>query len=226
MYFQLLRLKVWRSCLVFVALVCFVLVPIHPFGGDEGHWVEQISEENPREASELVNIYSVLKSEVTNLSDGWIWAISNTILEESRKHSLDPMLVLAVINVESSFENGAVSAMGARGLMQIRPIVAHALAQQLAAKDEMADGFLDDYASESAPDQLNLDDPILNVKLGIFYLHSLKKSFRDLKLALTAYNRGPTEVKNRLQEEDFLPLDYATKVLSAYESYRENRRQN
>lgn len=207
-----------------MAFLLFILVPTHPFRGDEGYRIELISQENPQEASELLKIYSLLKSEGANLSDGWIWEISNTILEESRKHSLDPMLVLAVINVESSFENGAVSAIGARGLMQIRPVVAHALARELVAKDEGTDGSLDDYLEGSALDQLNLDDPILNIRLGVFYLHSLKKSFRDLKLALTAYNRGPTEVKNRLQEDDFLPLDYAMKVLSTYQSYREERR--
>jgi len=101
--------------------------------------------------------------------------------------------------------------MGARGLMQIRPLVANALANEVDLGDKFASGELDPEA---------LDDPILNIKLGVFYLQHLKRRFRDLELALTAYNWGPTEIDNRLSMEEAVPLEYAIKVLSAYQSYR------
>ncbi len=151
-----------------------------------------------------------------DLQDSRAWAIAETIFMESKRHALDPLLVLAVINVESRFQHTVVSTVGARGLMQIRPDVAKALAEErgfFARKDK------------SPQDILDLDDPIVNIKLGVFYLHSLKKSFRDLKLALTAYNWGPTEVRNRLAEEDAVPLEYAMKVLSTYHGYRRDSRQ-
>ena len=223
MYFQRVICKLRADITALLAIVFFLLIPTHPFNGEESHWLERASLQELKEASELLKIYSVVKSEGANLKDGQIWQISNTILEESRRRSIDPMLVLAVINVESSFEQGAVSTMGAKGLMQIRPIVAHTLAKELVSKDTEA---LEPYFAESRPEQLDLHDPILNIKLGVTYLHLLKKSFRNLTLALTAYNRGPTDVKNRLEEDEVVPLDYANRVFSAYYGYRKAHRQN
>ena len=209
-YFQMVRHITFSSNLAIFALFSFLLVPSHPFSGEEGHWIEQVDKSSSKETHELLHIYSVLKSQRPDLKDAWTWNISNTILEESRRRSLDPLLVLAIINVESSFRNAAVSSEGARGLMQIHPVFADALAEE---------ANLQTWEGEKS-----LDDPILNIKLGVFYLHSLKKNFRDLKLALTAYNWGPTEVRNRLEEDEGLPLDYAMKVLSTYHSYRKDSR--
>ncbi|MGH7773032.1 MAG: lytic transglycosylase domain-containing protein [Candidatus Binatia bacterium] len=145
-----------------------------------------------------------------DLSEGLAWGIAETISGESEKHSLDPMLVLALINVESRFHQTAVSTEGARGLMQIRPLVANALAEEVE---------LEGWEGEKS-----LDDPITNIKLGVFYLGYLKKSFRDLKLTLAAYNSGPTEINRRLEEEEELPIEFAMKVLSTYHLYRKQSR--
>ena len=224
LYFQLLRDKVSPSKWAILAIFPFLLIPSHPFRGESAHWIEQIDHYDNRDASELLKIYSVLKSQRMDLSDSWVWDVSTAILEESRKHSLDPLLVLAVIDVESRFQHAAVSTEGARGLMQIRPIVATALAKELVSSDKEINGAIEDPLESSTLEPLDLDDPILNIRLGVFYLHSLKKNFRDLKLALTAYNWGPTEVRNRLEEDEGLPLDYAMKVLSTYHSYRKDSR--
>jgi len=209
-YFQLLRDKTCVSTLVFLSLV---LAPAQPPKVGSSHWIEVADNTKKKEVSELFKIYSVVKTHRTDLKDASVWAISRTILEESRKHFLDPLLVLAVIRVESSFQELAVSSEGARGLMQIRPIVASTMAKEV------------DLSSGETPDPDSLDDPIHNIKLGVFYLRHLKKSFRDLKLALTAYNWGPTEIRNRLEENEEVPLEYATKVLAAYHGYRKGRGQ-
>jgi len=65
-----------------------------------------------------------------------------------------------------------------------------------------------------------LDDPVLNIKLGVYYLHDLRKSFRNLNLALIAYNLGPTEIRNRLENKIDLSDEYPTAVLTAYQSYK------
>lgn len=152
-----------------------------------------------------MKVYSIVRDKRPDLKDGWAWEISNAVVEESRRYGLDPILVLAIINVESRFQHGAVSTEGARGLMQVRPIVVRALAEE---RD------LEPWAEEKS-----LDDPVLNIRIGVQYLHSLKRDFRDLRVALTAYNWGPTEIRNRLEEDEMLPLEYAMKVLSTYHSY-------
>jgi len=121
------------------------------------------------------------------------------------------MLVLAVIKVESRFQHTAISQGGARGLMQLRPKIAHALARDW---DLESDAQSETLLAES------LDDPILNIRLGVSYLGYLKKSFKDTGLVLAAYHWGPTEIRNRLEEEQEVPTEYAAKVLSAYQSYR------
>lgn len=47
--------------------------------------------------------------------------ILRLVHNEASKFKLDPMLVLAVIDVESDFDRYAISSAGARGLMQVMP---------------------------------------------------------------------------------------------------------
>ena len=47
--------------------------------------------------------------------------ILRLVHEEATKFNLDPLLVLALINVESDFDQYAISSAGARGLMQVMP---------------------------------------------------------------------------------------------------------
>jgi soluble lytic murein transglycosylase-like protein len=121
------------------------------------------------------------------------------------------MLVVAVINVESQFRPEAVSEKGARGLMQIRPEAAAELAQAPNPEAHL-------IATSANPNLLH--DPTTNIKIGVSYLGHLQKRFRDLKLALMAYNCGPTRVQKTLDENEEISPDYALKVLSAYDSYR------
>ena len=202
--------------LAIFSFALLLLVPTGPFSPTP-HWIERHDSLNRQEGLELLRIYSVVKRQRIETSDSWAWAVSGIVLEESKRHSLDPLLVLAVIAVESSFQDTATSAYGARGLMQILPDTASDVAAQRRSLYRS-----DRHIDHNLP---NLDDPIVNIKLGVFYLHWLKKRFSDLKLALTAYNRGPTEVRNRLLEKEGIPLGYAIKVLTTYQSYRRDARQ-
>jgi len=66
---------------------------------------------------ELVKIYSIVKSHRPDVNDGEAWKVAEVILEQSSKHSFDPLLVLAMIQVESGFQYAAISPGGARGIM-------------------------------------------------------------------------------------------------------------
>jgi soluble lytic murein transglycosylase-like protein len=160
---------------------------------------------------ELVKVYSIVKSNRPDIRDAEAWKISETIFGESSGYGLDPMLVLALIDVESKFQYASISPSGARGIMQILPDVGKALAEE---------SGLEPGASSHKFRPERLDDPVFNIKLGVYYLHDLKKSFRSLNLALIAYNLGPTEIRNRLENNLEYSEDYATTVLTAFRKYK------
>ena len=171
----------------------------------------RVDEPQPKQ---LVKIFSIVKSNRPRLADKEAWKISTTILDESAKRDVDPMLVLAVIKVESGFRNQALSPMGARGIMQIMPETGKYLSAEL----YRVDGF---ETPTFKPH--HLDDPEVNIKLGVYYLDGLKKQFRTLNLALLAYNFGPGEIQNRLENNIDLSDGYAALVLTAYREYKKVR---
>jgi soluble lytic murein transglycosylase len=160
---------------------------------------------------ELIRIYAIVRSHRPDITKAEAWELSEVILEESSGYGLDPMLVLAVIDVESKFQYGAISPAGARGIMQILPYVAKSLVQKMG---------LDQPSHFQSFRPEFLDDPVLNIRLGVYYLHDLQKNFRNLTHALIAYNMGPTETKNRLENDIGLSEEYATMVLAAYRHYK------
>jgi soluble lytic murein transglycosylase-like protein len=168
----------------------------------------RIEKSRPRH---LVKIYSIVKSNRPDIADAEAWKVSMAIRDESAKRNLDPMLVLAVIKVESGFRNQAVSPVGARGIMQIMPETGKFLSEELLR----VDGF---KTRTFTPN--HLDDPVHNIKLGVYYLDGLKKQFRNLNLALLAYNLGPSEIQNRLDNDIYFSDDYAAMVLNAYREYK------
>jgi peptidoglycan lytic transglycosylase len=166
--------------------------------------------EKPR-PKELVKIYSIVKSHRPDIAESEIWNVSEVILEESSKRKLDPLLVLALIRIESGFRYTPVSPSGARGIMQIMPETGKSLAKSLGREYGLRPIA---FRPES------LDDPLLNIQLGIYYLHDLKKQFRDLSLTLSAYNAGPVEIQSRLDNNLELADEFAALVLDVYERYK------
>jgi len=114
--------------------------------------------------------------------------VGRAIAEEARRAGYDALLVLAVIDVESEFDEGAVSPRGARGLMQIRP----STLQFLTEKEGL----------RLSPEEVAAD-PALSVRLGIRYLRSLQDRFGgDLELALMAYNAGPDRIRQAFRARE------------------------
>lgn len=129
------------------------------------------------------------------------------IAEEARQAGYDPLLILAIIHVESEFTDDAVSVAGARGLMQIIPSTLYFLADKEGLK-------LSREEVEA--------DPALRVRLGIRYLRQLHNQFRDLDLALMAYNAGPTRLWQALKEHDLEQFrGYPRAVHRQYRLFRE-----
>lgn len=91
--------------------------------------------------------------------------------EIGRSLSIDPALLMAIAKVESSFNPKVVSPKGALGLMQLLPATAELV------------GVRDPF------------NPLENLKGGALYLKRLLEEFKDLPLALAAYNAGPEKVR-------------------------------
>jgi soluble lytic murein transglycosylase len=159
---------------------------------------------------DLEKIHLILKDFKTGLPPRDIQKLAQVIYEESLDSEYDPELILAVIAAESSFNNWSRSTMGAIGLMQIMPTTGSSLAK---AENIHWMG------------SVTLFDPYLNIKLGIKYLAMMHDEFGDLQIALTAYNYGPTRVREMLKRCDLLPRAYSQKVLSTYKRYLDLRPQ-
>ena len=123
--------------------------------------------------------------------------LAAVVRRESESAGLDPILVMAVIGVESRWEPAAVSERGARGLMQLR---------RLALETEERQAGL-------PPGDVH--DPVHNVRMGVRYLARMVEFFDDVDLGLVAYNSGPTRLNSYLNATDEVPDSmwvYARKV--------------
>lgn len=99
-------------------------------------------------------------------------AYLETIKNAARKYSVDPNLVSAVAEVESGFNQSAVSSAGAVGIMQLMPETAASLG-------------------------VNPHDAAQNIEGGAHYLRQLLDSFHgDVRQAVAAYNAGPQAVRD------------------------------
>ncbi len=108
--------------------------------------------------------------------------LARTIVAEAQATKIDPLLVLAVIEIESSFDSGAQSGRGARGLMQLRETTMRREAQRAGLS----------YFSPH--------DPIANVQAGVRYLRRLLDAFGRRDVALMAYNAGPNRILHYMRE--------------------------
>jgi soluble lytic murein transglycosylase-like protein len=149
---------------------------------------------------QTAKIESWLGSQDPGIDGALAAELARGIVAASERHALDPALVLAVIQVESGFDPRAVSPRGAQGLMQVRPVVVAAL--------------IDEGKIDPSKRHRSLKDPLVNVQIGASYLALLNEMFGDVRVALTAYNWGPTRIREKLRSKQKLPLGYATKVLS------------
>ena len=106
----------------------------------------------------------------------------------------DPDLVLAIMTVESDFNPKAVSSVGALGLMQVMP-----------------------HWKKVLGIQGDLREPDVGIQYGLQVLGFYQEMYKDLDLALTAYNRGPGPVDNALVKGKDPRNDYAPRVLAVYQ---------
>ena len=93
--------------------------------------------------------------------------VDRFIVDSSKRHGVDPLLIYSIMHRESSFKKFALSHKGARGLMQLMPATAARLGVR------------------------NIFDPQQNIEGGVKYIRILLNMFDgDVRLALAGYNAG------------------------------------
>lgn len=135
-------------------------------------------------------------------------------------YSVDPCLILAIANIESSFNAHAVSRSNAIGLMQIKPST-----------------YLGDIrpGTGTSSDENVLYDPEINIKCGAYYLSWLYKRLGGTREVVVAYYYGIGNVKRMLESDQYsddgqtliyenIPNNsaksYLRRVMEAYERYK------
>ncbi|MBM4278050.1 MAG: lytic transglycosylase domain-containing protein [Deltaproteobacteria bacterium] len=159
------------------------------------------TDKTPNRGQTIQEIAGILERYSKDLDNVTRIELAEAIYEESVRYNQDPKFILALIAIESSFQNQSVSEKGAKGLMQLMPYVAESLAQELGIE------------WHGDPTLFN---PFLNVRMGIHYLSQLILDFNDLRIAMAAYNYGPTYVKSLIQRRQRIPVHYHRRVLTAY----------
>jgi soluble lytic murein transglycosylase len=140
-------------------------------------------------------------------------AFRDDVAKNAALNSIPESLVYAIMRAESNYHPGALSPVGAVGLMQIMPATAEAI---------------------SKGDSGKLARPELNIRLGSRHLKDLLSVYdRNIALTAAAYNAGSGNVKRWQKTLGSLPQDefvesipfretreYVKKVLAAMELYQ------
>jgi soluble lytic murein transglycosylase len=104
---------------------------------------------------------------------------ASEIAEASKRTQLPSDWILAVMRQESLFRDDAVSRAGARGLMQMTPATAVAVAKRWHLPAPQKDGTF---------------DPPMDVQRGAAHLRDLVDKYGQLGMSLAAYNAGAIPV--------------------------------
>ena len=130
--------------------------------------------------------------------------ITRAIFEESKRNHLDPLLLMSMIQHESSFDPHARGSHGEIGLVQLKPNTARWIASIKHLR----------YRSSK-----QLDNPAYNIKVGAAYLSYLRQRFNhEGSLYITAYNQGPTSLRTALKDHG-KPHEYMQKISQNYVAF-------
>ena len=139
---------------------------------------------------------SFIRTQNPSISKKDVDEIAFWIDEYATQEDIDPMLVAALIDRESSFKKKAVSKTGAKGLGQIK-----------------------DFNFKS----LNIKDPYnikQNIRGTVKYLKELKDVWKEsndsTRLVLASYYQGPNATKKKKDNIPSQVTDYVDDILNRY----------
>ena len=184
----------FRGLLVTIAVLGFV-----------PNAISSLEPPRPRPAEPVANPIAMLVRALSQcggeLSERERWRIAGAIHQESQRHGYDSLFILAMVEVESTCSPRARSHDGAVGLIQVKPSVARAVAEEAGLRWRGA---------------RTLFQPAFNLHIGVRYLAQLERRYRDPRIAVAAYNLGPKRVA-RMSRAQARQVRYVRKVLATYE---------
>lgn len=126
------------------------------------------------------------------------------VVEVSKLNNVDPIIILAMIKVESNFNVNAKSPKGAVGLMQLMPKTAEWILKKYGYRSK-------DFDVYKARD---------NIFVGTLYYKYLSNKFKgDMEKIMAAYNGGSTRVKNNTWKNIGETVGYVKKINWAIKAY-------
>ena len=146
---------------------------------------------------------------------------SEYVYKYSEENELDPLLSFSIIKAESDFDENALSASNAIGLMQLL----EKTAEEIAIQDLKMENFKKE----------DLYNPEINIKIGLKYFSNLLKEYDySYSLALAAYNGGTGNVQKWIEQGiisktggdiENIPfketINYVRKINRNYKIYKE-----
>lgn len=156
---------------------------------------KDLSEDLER-SNKIKGLTSIIMKLQPKLDDGTACRIVESIVFESEKRQLDPILITALIFEESAFDSMAVSRKGAMGLMQVRYEVWKG--NEILLQNEA-----------DSPDKLCWIEKNIRCGMDIFKLY-YEESGRNVVRALHRYHSGDTDLP---RGKKYYEIDYVNKVL-------------
>jgi soluble lytic murein transglycosylase len=151
------------------------------------------------------DIDALLQRVARRLSPDLRARLAEAVVSESARAGYDPLFVLALVAVESSFRPHVSSDRGAYGLMQLKPSTFAWIAGR---EPDIGDG-----AAVS-------EDPVIDVRLAVRYFHWLEKRFHRRDEALMAYNAGPARMRHYKRTGIPASLrEYPRRILHEYQRF-------
>lgn len=158
------------------------------------------------ELEEKLKILKVIDDFQIGFTPGEKVQLANVILDECDRYGYDPLFLMGLILTESSFRKGQTSSKGARGLMQVMPLVGR----------DLADETNVEWANNET-----LFDFEANIRIGSLHLFRQILKFESVDKGLIAYNHGETALRRHIRQNRPLPRDYLRKVISKYQQLKE-----
>ncbi len=197
-----------RTLLLFLYVAAFALA---------GVWVAQLIFSAQTQA-----VLAARAAAEASIANKHPFSYRELIEREAVQNNLNPAFVAAIVLNESSFDPGAESNRGARGLMQMMEDTAQWVYEQIGTGESYSFDLM--YDSET------------NVRYGCWYLSYLSEKFGgDPVLVAAAFHSGQTNVQNWLDNKAYsadqktIALEnmpdgntktYVEKVMKAFAAYR------